>query len=289
MDRILITGVAGFLGSNLAQTLLQDEKNIIYGIDNFSSSSMSNLYPMLKNSRFEFIEHNLKEDISLDVDCIYHLAGNGDFKNYKNDKYNFILDSIETTKNIIEFAQNKGAKLILTTQYHDYQEKNGDMFKYFDYLKLIESLTLELIDKNKLNAVFARLDNTYGQNMIKNDNRFIPKTIVNAIQNIDIELEYDDSYYFTYVQDVVAILIKIMNNYQNESIIDVFNQNLYLKSDIAKLIIAYSKSSSKLILKSNETYTPNYNNNNPNDFKCETKVIDGIFDTINWFKLMYFS
>ena len=54
MDKILITGVAGFIGSNLANKLLEDENNIVYGIDDFSSSTMSNLYPLLKNERFIF-------------------------------------------------------------------------------------------------------------------------------------------------------------------------------------------------------------------------------------------
>ena len=52
MDKILVTGVAGFIGSNLAIKLLENENNIVYGIDNFSSSTMSNLYPLLKNERF---------------------------------------------------------------------------------------------------------------------------------------------------------------------------------------------------------------------------------------------
>ena len=56
MDKILITGVAGFIGSNLALKLLENENNIVYGVDNFSSSNMSNLYPLLKNDRFHFEE-----------------------------------------------------------------------------------------------------------------------------------------------------------------------------------------------------------------------------------------
>ena len=130
MDKILVTGVAGFIGSNLAKYLLLNDKNFVYGIDNFSHSTMSSLYPLLKNERFEFIEHDLKTDIPFQVDFIYHFAGNGDLSSYYDDKYNFILNKIEMSKNIISYSQKCGAKLIFPSEYQDKQEKNIELFEY---------------------------------------------------------------------------------------------------------------------------------------------------------------
>lgn len=290
MDKILVTGVAGFLGSNLAKYLLQNERNIVYGIDNFSSSTMSNLYPLLKNERFEFIEHNLHSNIDIEADYVFHLAGNGDLSRYFSDNYNFILNSIEITKNIIEYSKRQGSRLLLTTQYLDYQEYNKNLFKYFDTLKIIENLTLDLIDNNKLNAVIVRLDNVYGENLLKTDERFISRVIVNILNNRDVELNFEQAYYYTYVQDVVLNMDKIIKTFTNDSVIDVINENLYLNSDIAKFIIKYAKSNSKLILNSSIQHTPDYlPAKNKLNLSCDTNILDGILKTVNYFKLMYFS
>lgn len=289
MDKIIITGVAGFLGSNLANHLLNDEKNFIYGLDNFSSSTMSNLYPLLKNDRFEFIEHNLVEDINLEADYVYHLAGNGDLSLYYDNKYDFILNKIEIIKNIVTFCQNKGARLLLTTQNLNYQEHNKKLFKYFDTLKLIENLILELVENNKLNAIIARIDYVYGENMLKNDNRFIAKHLIDILNNNDIELDFDESYYFTYVKDIILNFEKLMKTYSKDTIVDIYSDNLYLKSDIIKLMIAYSKSSSKLTLNSAVQFNPNYTKPKQSDYTCPTTVLDGILNMVNYFKLMYFS
>ena len=289
MDKIIITGVAGFLGSNLANHLLNDEKNFIFGLDNFSSSTMSNLYPLLKNDRFEFIEHNLVEDINLEADYIYHLAGNGDLSLYCDNKYDFILNKIEIIKNIVRFCQNKGARLLLTTQNLNYQEHNKKLFKYFDTLKLIENLILELVENNKLNAIIARIDYVYGENMLKNDNRFIAKHLIDILNNNNIELDFDESYYFTYVKDILSNFEKLMKTYSKDTIVDVYSDNLYLKSDIIKLMIAYSKSSSKLTLNSAVQFNPNYTKPKQTDCTCPTTVLDGVLNMVNYFKLMYFS
>lgn len=290
MDKILVTGVSGFIGSNLANHLLKDEKNFIYGLDNFSSSTMSNLYPLLKNERFEFIEHDLTNEIALEADYIYHLAGNGDLGHYYNNKYDFILNNIEITKNIVKFSQTQGARLVLLTQYLDYQDHNKKLHKYFDMLKLIENLVLELIENSKINAVFARIDEVYGENLLKSDKRFIPRIIMDILNGKNIELNFEEAFYYTYIQDIVLNLEKLMKTYTDKPIVDLINDNLYLNSDIAKLIITYTKSNSKVILNSAVQYTPKYlPNKNYYDFSCDTTVLDGILKTVNYFRLMYFS
>lgn len=294
MDKILVTGVAGFIGSNLAQKLLENENNIVYGIDNFSSSNMSNLYPLLKNDRFHFEEWDLKKQYNFSSDKIYHLAGCGDLSRYYNNKYEYILEQIEITKNIISLSQKNGARLVLTTQHKDYSSQNKELYEYYDLLKLIEDLILNLVNDNKLNAIFARLDNVYGKNMGKDDNRVISKAIMSAFNNEDISEIYDESFYFTYIADVVSNLEKLMNYYSSKPIVDVINQNLYLKSDVIKLIISYIKSSSKLEIRTPEPFHPNYTTkpttlDNGIIIDCKTPVLEGILATIQHFKLMYFS
>ncbi|MBQ4646907.1 MAG: NAD-dependent epimerase/dehydratase family protein [Candidatus Gastranaerophilales bacterium] len=289
MDKILITGCAGFIGSNLANYLIKNEKNFIYGVDNFSHSTMSNLYPLLKNENFEFVEHDLKSDLNFCVDCVYHLAGNGDFSAYFNDKYQFILDKIEIFKNIVEYCIKCGAKLVFTSNFQEYSDDN-EFLEYYNCIKLIENLALELIKNNKLNCNIVRLASVYGENMLKDDNRFIPQIILKAFNNEVIDFEYDEANCFTYIQDVVQILEKAMIKFNEKPILNAYNPNTYLKSDVARLIVSYLKSDSKIDLKTTIT-KPCYLNlsNFPIDFECKTNVLDGILNTTKHFKLMYFS
>ena len=289
MDKILVTGVAGFIGSNLANYLVQNENNFVYGIDDFSHSTMSNLYPLLKNERFEFVEHNLKNEIPYQVDYVYHFAGNGDYSSYYDDKYTFILDKIEITKNIITSCQKCGSKLIYPTCYQDRQEKNKNLFEYYDCINLIENLIVELINSNKLNCNIVRLDSVYGENLLKNDNRFISTTLKKIFTNESFILNTDESNYFTYVKDVVINLEKIMTSYISNPIIDLINQNLYLKSDIIKLMIKYCNSDSKIELKSEIQEHPTFKPTQDARFNCNTSVVDGIINTIKNFKLIYYS
>ena len=289
MDKILVTGVAGFIGSNLASYLLENEKNYVIGIDNFSCSTMSNLYPLLKNSRFEFIEHDLKCKLSITPDYVFHFAGNGCFDLYFKDKYNFILNKIEITKNIVELTQSSGAKLFYPIEFIDFQEHNKEYFEYYNCLRLIETLLLQLIDSNNLNCNLIRLCDVYGENMLKNDSRIIPKAINDAFLGNNFNLDYDRSYYFTYIKDVVVNLEKLMNNHIEKSIVEIANKNLYLESDVIKLISSYAKSKAKVSLNSQIQMHPSFSPSDNLKFECKTNVLDGVLNTVKYFKLMYYS
>ena len=67
MNKILITGGAGFIGSNLCQFLLADKKNYIICLDNFSTGSKSNIEHLLSNKNFQLIE----SDVCKKLDLIY--------------------------------------------------------------------------------------------------------------------------------------------------------------------------------------------------------------------------
>lgn len=289
MDKILVTGVAGFIGSNLAKHLLLNEKNFVYGIDNFSHATMSNLYPLLKNERFEFIEHDLLSDISFQVDIIFHFAGCGDLSRYYNNKYDFILNKIEIAKRIISYSQAFGAKLIFPSIYQDKQTKNSDLFKYYDYINLIEALLLDQIENNKLNCKIVRLEEVYGENMLKDDKRYIPTVIKQALLNLIFNFDSDEKCHFTYIKDVIINLEKISRTYVDIPIIDLINKNLYLKSDVARLIVNYLKSNSKVCVNNEITKTPSFSPVTTYGFECNTPIIDGIINTIKHYKLINLS
>ncbi len=294
MKRILISGVAGFLGVNLALKLLEDENNLVYGVDDFSCSSISNLYRILKNERFNFLQQNISDRITVNVDEIYHFAGCGDLCKYYDNKYLYCCDSIKNINSILDYAYFSGAKILFTSGFIDKNFKLNDLNLYYKFQKFINELILEYSNFKKIDIKIAQIDKIYGQNVVFFDKRFIPDTIIKSFNNENIILDYNYGHYYTFCEDTVCGFIKIMNNYLDEKIIDVAFPNISYDFDIAKLIVNFTKSKSKIIVKNNiqidPIFTPNIDIlNSKLDFRCKTPVLEGISKTIDFIKLMYFT
>ena len=294
MKKILITGVAGFLGVNLALKLLENEDNIVFGIDNFASSSISNMYRILKNDRFNFLQQNLDEGININVDEIYHLAGFGDLIAFSEKKCEISLQYIKNINSILEYTKFSGAKLLCVSDYCDYTDTNNKNKLYLEMQKYINELILEYSLDYKIDAKIAQVDKIYGPNVLLSDNRFVPSTIIKAFNNETIVLDCDKSFYYTYSEDAVLGFIKIMENYLDNKVIDVSSPNLSYNSDIAKLIVNFTKSKSKIIIEDNvqkyPPYTPNVDILNSSlNFRCKTPILEGISKTIDYIKLMFFT
>lgn len=288
MDKILVCGASGFLGSNLVNYFLSDSNNYVYGIDNFSSSNVSNLYFALKSDRFNLIEQNLTSDINLKVDYIFNLAGCGCMDRYFDNRYEFLFEQIEIAKNLINLTKLNGSKLVLFTQYLDYNSLNSPFFDWFDTLRFIENIA-KLIT-NKVDIKFIRLDNVFGENLLKNDKRFIVETIINAKNGKDITINFDKKHYYSYSKDIISSLGKIKDSYFDDFYLDIMSKDLYLKSDIARFICKYLKSDSKINIINQDIYTPCYKP----DLKHEkllltTPIYEALAKTIEFFKLAYFT
>ncbi len=117
MKKVLVTGVAGFVGSNLSQSLLAKGYHII-GIDNFSQGEKRNLTSLVKESRFEFHEGDVCDPLFIEkvgraADFIVHLAA------FKIPRYGGTLNTLtintEGTKNILELSRKTQAKVVFSS------------------------------------------------------------------------------------------------------------------------------------------------------------------------------
>lgn len=115
MKNVLVTGVAGFLGSNLLQKLLKNGHRVI-GIDNLSMGRMEHLHTAMDHPMFTFLERDIVnpetfEEIQEDVEVIIHLAA------YKIPRYGKAIDTLKInakgTENVLEFARRWSAKFVL--------------------------------------------------------------------------------------------------------------------------------------------------------------------------------
>jgi len=117
MHNILLTGVAGFLGSHMLDKLLQQGHHVI-GIDNLSMGKISNIESNLTRKEFDFHKADIRHASTLasldrDVDCIVHLAA------YKIPRYGNALETLQTnyagTNNILNFAREHHCKCVIAS------------------------------------------------------------------------------------------------------------------------------------------------------------------------------
>jgi UDP-glucose 4-epimerase len=116
-EKILVTGVAGFLGSNLLDRLLAEGHRVV-GIDNFSMGSRANIAHHLANPRFDFLQRDVVdqttfETLAPDFDCVVHLAA------FKIPRYGKAIDTLrinyQGTDNILSFATRSGCKCVIAS------------------------------------------------------------------------------------------------------------------------------------------------------------------------------
>jgi len=115
--RALVTGVAGFLGSNLLERLLREGWNVV-GIDNFSKGRIENIAECLRDERFRLYRADVTDPATLDslepgFDCIVHLAA------FKIPRYGKAIDTLKInyigTENILEFARRENTKCVMAS------------------------------------------------------------------------------------------------------------------------------------------------------------------------------
>jgi UDP-glucose 4-epimerase len=124
--KILITGVAGFVGSNLAEALLIRGHEVI-GIDNFSYGSVRNLAQIKSHPKFSFLELDCLDSKSFDKihgDCIVHLASQK-IPRYSN-SYKTIYENDSMTNNVIKKSLKDGIRLIFAST-SDIYGKNPEL------------------------------------------------------------------------------------------------------------------------------------------------------------------
>lgn len=305
---ILITGVCGFIGSNLLKRLLQNEDNKIIGIDNLSSGTYKDF---MNNDRFIFINQDVIDKIEIDekIDEIYHLACPASPIYYQINHINTLKTNFLGTLNILELAKKNNCKILLTST----SEVYGDPYEspqseeywgnvnsfgirscYDEGKRVAESLMYAYNKHHNIDIRIVRIFNTYGEYMDKNDGRVISNFINQAIRNEDITIYGDGSYTrsFQYIDDLIDGLLLLMESEYRKPL-NIGNPEEYTILYLAELIIKLTNSNSKII--NLPTVEDDPKKRNPNIkkaieiLKWEPKInlINGLEKTINYYNNLY--
>jgi UDP-glucuronate decarboxylase len=112
MQRVLVTGGAGFLGSHLCERLLA-EGNEVFCLDDISSGQRENINTFEDGNRFELLEQNVRlPDPLPPVDCIYHLASRASPKDFTEFPVDIALSNTQGTRRLLDHARACDARMI---------------------------------------------------------------------------------------------------------------------------------------------------------------------------------
>jgi UDP-glucuronate decarboxylase len=257
--RILVTGGAGFVGSNLCRKL--SEGNEVFVFDNLSTGNVKNL----REVKADFIWADVKHPFEcfMDVDQIYHLACPASPVHYQADPINTIKTSFLGSLNALEYAKICKARVLLTSTseiygdplehpqketYWGHVNSIGIRSCYDEGKRAAESLFMDYHRKGADTRI-ARIFNTYGPNMSPDDGRVVSNFIVAALKNKPITIYGDGTQTrsFMYIDDLVNGLIKLMNS-DYTSPVNLGNPVETQIGVIAKVIKDLTGSSSEIIM-----------------------------------------
>ena len=226
--RILVTGGAGFIGSNLCERLLA-EGNDVLCVDNYYSSTKQNIEHLLGHPRFEVLRHDVTFPLYVEVDQIYHLACPASPVHYQRDPVQTTKTSVHGSINMLGLAKRTGARILLASTSEVYgdpavhpqpEEYWGNVNPigirscYDEGKRCAETLFFDYWRQHQLDIKVMRIFNTYGPRMHPHDGRVVSNFIVSALKGEPLTIYGDGSQTrsFCYVDDLVDGMVRLMNS-----------------------------------------------------------------------------
>jgi len=264
LKKIVITGAAGFIGSNLVDRLI-NEGFFVYGIDNLITGSLDNLSHLNSNNNFDFVNHDVTKyiDIKDKIDYVFHFASPASPIDYLKYPIQTLKANAIGGHNALGLAKKNNAKFILASTSEVYgdplehpQKESyfgnvnpiGPRSIYDEAKRFIESMTISYHVYHKLRVSIVRIFNTYGPRMKIDDGRVLPTFIKQAASNKDLTVNGDGTQTrsFCYIDDLVNGIIQLMNSEYSYPI-NIGNDDEVTINEIASTLISILNSESKII------------------------------------------
>ena len=206
MNRILVTGGAGFLGSNLCARLLQNPENQVTVLDNLFTGRKSNIEPFLQNPRFRFIEGDVKQWQDIPCDQIYNAACPASPPAYQKSPTDTTKTCIFGVLNMLELAKKYNATLLQFSTSEVYGDPEvhpqvetyrgcvnpiGIRSCYDEGKRCAEALCFDYHREFGVKIKVIRIFNTYGPNMDPEDGRVVSNFIMQALRGQDLTVYGD--------------------------------------------------------------------------------------------------
>jgi dTDP-glucose 4,6-dehydratase len=262
-ERVVITGAAGFIGSHLAEALL-DRGYAVIGVDNLLTGDIANI-AHLHNRDFEFIKHDVTNYIYIDgpVHYVLHWASPASPIDYLELPIPTLKVGALGTHKALGLAKAKGARFVIASTSEVYgdplehpQKETywgnvnpvGPRGVYDEAKRFAEAMTVAYHRYHGLDAKIVRIFNTYGPRMRIRDGRAVPAFISQALRNEDVTIFGDGTQTrsFCYISDLVDGIIRLMLSDINEPV-NIGNPAEMTIEQIARVIIEMTGATSQIV------------------------------------------
>lgn len=273
LNKVLITGGAGFIGSNLIGKLLSKGTESIYIIDDLSTGKLENIETYMDSKKVTLINKRVEDCNELDsllngIDFCFHLAAGVGVKYIMDNVSKALLTNIEGTHKIIESCKKNNVPILITSTSEVYGVSNDPVWTEetksligpptklrwsYAASKLIdEFLALSEYNDGNLKPIIVRLFNIIGTNQLSEFGMVVPKFIEAALRNepIVIHGKGEQTRSFTWVDDVVNYLCLLAEKELYGEIFNIGQTEEISIKNLADMIIKSTNSQSEII------YTP---------------------------------
>lgn len=275
MDTYLVAGGAGLIGSHLCKSLLEDGYKVIC-VDNFISSNEENISHFKNNPNFSLLKHDIVNPLpnNFKADFIFHLASPASPNHHSKISYHSLpletmLANTTGTFELLKFAQKCSAKFLFTSssevygdplehpQKEDYRgnvSTTGPRSVYDESKRFGETIIAYFVRDKGVDGRIARIFNTYGPGMLKEDKRMIVDFITQSLKAQPITIYGDGSQTrsLCFVDDMTDGLIKLIQTEDTKGeIVNLGSQNEHSVLEYAELIKQLTNSSSEIVFNEN--------------------------------------
>tara|TARA_B100000989_G_scaffold227992_1_gene175056 strand:- start:1104 stop:2045 length:942 start_codon:yes stop_codon:yes gene_type:complete len=308
-NRIIISGAAGFIGTNLCLKLLKNENNFIYGYDNLNTGTINNINKLknFKNFNYDNIDiTNQINNLDFSVDYIINLACPASPIHYQADPVSTLMTNVAGTHNLLKLSYELKSIFIQasTSEIYGDPKKNPQKESYFGNVnsfgprscydegkRAAESLCYDFINKYNCDVRIMRIFNTYGEYMRFDDGRVVSNFINQALkgENITIYGDGKQTRSFCYIDDLTNGIIKLMQTKLNTPV-NLGNPVEFNMIKLAEIILRLTGSKSKVCFQDLPTDDPKQRKPDISLAKkilnWEPKIMleEGLKNTISYFK-----
>src|SRR3954471_330348 len=252
INRILVTGGDGFLGSHLCERLVEDGHDVVC-LDNFFTSQKTNVAHLLDRPNFDLIRHDITQPIVLEVDQIFNLACPAAPGHYQYNPIKTVKTSMLGAINMLGLAKRCQAKILQASTSEVYGDPEvhpqPESYKgavnpiglracYDEGKRCAESLMMDFHRTTGVEIGVGRIFNTYGPRMAPDDGRVVSNFIVQALRGDDLTVYGDGSQTrsFCYVDDLIDGIVALMEHPTFSEPVNLGNPEEFTVLELAEMV-----------------------------------------------------